>query len=195
MQKTPEESTFHLFPNLPPELRDKIWLHALPSAPRLISYAATTTPSIATVNSESRAIFLSIYRKCFVPDWRPLPYPISPYANLSLDILLINRDIQPNPFPLSAWITAEGIQGLKHLAFPIVESFFFHNYITEFEKVESLTMAIVKAGKLQEPRHQHFCMMDEQHALWETNYKWLWLLQKSTKAFPSLRVGMAEVGA
>lgn len=202
MEETPQACAFHLFPNLPPELRDKIWLHALPSEPRLIPYAASTTPSIATVNRESRMVFLSVYTKCFLPfelgGDKMLGYPISPYSNLSLDILLISRDIMlehDDAFPMSDWMTVEGVQGLKHVA--VCEEFWVdvHRHLSEHKNVETLAMLVtwISGAWGEIVRNEgHLIELCEQQI---GNYGF-WLEQRKermTQEFKSLKVTVAEI--
>lgn len=203
MGETPQNTTFPLFPNLPPELRDKIWLQSLPSEPRLIPYAATSTPSVATVNRESRVIFLSVYTKCFLPgrlaSKRILPYPISLYANLSHDTLfLFLEDISSKfvcPFPLTEWMTTEGIRGLKHVAADMYMWKTLHLHISKINMVESLTYVLRMAelyGMREGPRY--VVEINEQHRLWQKNGDWWVPFKKGhEKEYKSLRMTLAEV--
>lgn len=196
---------FTLFPKLPPELRDKIFLAALPMEPRLVPYAATDLPSLATVNRESRLVFLSIYTKCFLPadsaTMKLLPYPISPYANLSIDTLFLFWDIRPSdryPFPLTRWMTAEGIRGFKHVAVGLGLWISLRLHMLEFDGLESLTfvmgMTYPHEG-LKKLRHEgHLFEINEKHESWEYNKSW-WqdLNNEERRDLEGLKVTLAEV--
>ncbi|KUJ23464.1 uncharacterized protein LY89DRAFT_777210 [Mollisia scopiformis] len=169
---------FTLFPHLPPELRDRICLLALPIQPRLIPYAATETPSLAYVNHESRLVFLSVYTKCFLTadcaSMQVLPYPISPYANLSIDTLFLFWDIRPKdryPFPSSKWMTPEGRRKLRHIAVGLGLWISLRGHMHEFAGLESLTFAMgmtLPHEKLRNLRNRGYLLeIDEKHYRWE----------------------------
>ncbi|CAG8954667.1 hypothetical protein HYFRA_00004589 [Hymenoscyphus fraxineus] len=66
-------STFHLFPNLAPELRQKIWGHACPPRTITLRYipeqdkclSSSPPPAILQVCSEARYVASKHYRLCF----------------------------------------------------------------------------------------------------------------------------------
>ncbi|KAF8853120.1 hypothetical protein BDZ45DRAFT_83806 [Acephala macrosclerotiorum] len=199
---TPE---FTLFPHLPTELRDKIWLLSLPTEPRLIPYAATDTPSIAAVNQESRLVFLSVYTKCFLPgsssSMKLLPYPISPYANLSTDTLFLLWDVRPSdryPYPLDKWMTPEAIVRIKHVAVGLGLWISLRLHMPEFAGLESLTFVMGmghRHEKLKSLRHSgRLVEIDEQHDKWEHNKSW-WeeLNEDERRGWDSLKVALAEI--
>lgn len=112
------------FPRLPPELRHEIWALTLPTTPQLIPYAASRMPVISKINRESRAMFLRSYTKTFLPARGKyeeiLRYSMSLYANLSLDMLFFNFDLESAAgrylYPTNVWSTSDAPQKLKHVA-------------------------------------------------------------------------------
>ncbi|KAE8450292.1 hypothetical protein EG329_006720 [Mollisiaceae sp. DMI_Dod_QoI] len=131
------ESEFHLFPNLPVELRRHIWRLALPTRPRIITCRKgkkwdkikTHSLPIAAVNVESRTVFLSVYtqlfltgREYFRANERVRWYPSQLYADLSQDALFLHNrfclggSITNGPLWLEIF-TPSAIENVKHVIY------------------------------------------------------------------------------
>ncbi|KAH7360725.1 hypothetical protein BKA65DRAFT_577663 [Rhexocercosporidium sp. MPI-PUGE-AT-0058] len=120
--RSPPLKTFHPFPNLPTELRLKIWQHSLPG-PRVlhllhnrrINHLVTTTPtpSLLRTSQESRAEGFKVLKLFFDPGWdaataavRSFPYVyINPEVDTFYFPTLNNRPL-PLPFALQPGATA-----------------------------------------------------------------------------------------
>jgi len=115
MQSSSEESkTFTVFPNLPPELQDAIWTHTVDWEPHVLPRPPILELSVCR---QAREALLKTYRPCFHSDpgerrndlqfsgregqgpadryltirGMGTPFPRSPYANYSTDILHLTR--------------------------------------------------------------------------------------------------------
>lgn len=190
---------FSLFPRLPPEIRCQIWIEALPQEPRIIPYAASETPGVATVNHESREVFLKVYTKCFLPGrmmsmFGQPSYQISQYANLSIDVFLWGRGYFPDKF--KSQLSMDGFQGFKHI---VVLSGthglrpFGVSQLTNLETI-SLLMADAKPGeKLKNIRHDsRLVKADEQDPRWNRTERGL--AQQAKSLFESkYRVNLVEL--
>ncbi|TVY93422.1 hypothetical protein LAWI1_G000999 [Lachnellula willkommii] len=132
-------TTFSLFPNLPTELRDKIWLHTVDQRSHVLPRPPITELAVC---HEARRALLTVYRPCF----RPVPRsrkddidfsvgtglgsrwveiqgmgkrsPRSPYANYDTDVLHLCWAIWygiKQGEPLHKFLFPEAIENIHHV--------------------------------------------------------------------------------
>jgi hypothetical protein len=140
MQSQPvSPRVFTLFSSLPPELRDKIWIHTVDGRPHVLP--RPPVPELAVCH-KAREILLKIYRPCFRPfrRWREddtsmgcaegpggrtliiegmgRRSPRSPYANYKTDVLHLDYTIYHEVnkgLPLSNVLEQEAIENMQHV--------------------------------------------------------------------------------
>ena len=131
--------SFSLFPDLPTELRDKIWLHTIDWRSHVLPRPPITELAVC---HEARKALLRVYRPCF----RPVPRyrkddttisisskpgerwiqiqgmgnrsPRSPYANYETDVFHLSRDILygvEQGVSLQKFIFQEAIENIQHV--------------------------------------------------------------------------------
>lgn len=111
---------FHLFPNLPTELRLKIWTQTISRRPSLLPRTAdSTNDALRSTCRESRLIHRETFTPIFLPLARTLfKRPLSRYANLATDATLYIDDVEILRKDFSEWIASgpKGKGSIKELA-------------------------------------------------------------------------------